>query len=72
MRRLWLSMESVSMSSRAIVRRLRKLEEQLDRCDTERSRGEEILELLRQLNDVLGGRRVPRDVIKSVIKELDL
>jgi len=62
------------MSSRAIVRRLRKLEEQFEQCDTERerSRGEEILELLRQLNDVLGGRRVPRDVIKSVIKELGL
>jgi len=60
------------MSSRAIVRRLRKLEKQFEPCDTVRSRGEEISELLRQLNDVLGGRRVPKHVIRSVIKELGL
>lgn len=60
------------MSSRAIVGRLRKLEEQFRPCDRERSRGEEISESLRQLEDVLGGRRVPRQVVKSVIEELGL
>ena len=60
------------MSSRAIVRRLRKLEKQLKPPDSERSRGEEISELLRRLNDVLDGRSIPRHVIESVVKELGL
>jgi len=60
------------MSNRAIVKRLRKLEEQFKPCHIVRSRGEEISGLLRQLNDVLDGRSIPKHVIESVIKELDL